>query len=163
MPSRAPKGRKCRLPDTRAKRKVANAEPLGAEPSWFEERLQEVQVGRHRPASPRIWDHEPNAAEEHLARCLRRAGLGGFQQRAYVSGYEVDFLFPEARLVVELDGLVHLDPHVRQRDRTKEAALRHRGYRVVRVECRLLRVAPDLVVRRIRDELRSGGNFPGRV
>ena len=130
--------------------------PTGREPSWFEERLQELRGPGPRESPRRIWDHEPNAAEEHLARCLRRAGLGPFQQRAYVGGYEVDFLFPGARLVVELDGLAHLDPHVRQRDRAKEAALRRQGYRVVRVQCQLLRSAPDLVVGKIRDELRSG-------
>ncbi len=154
MPPRAPRSRKSRPSDARATRRAAEAEPFGSQLSWFEERLREAQGDRRRPAAPRIWDHEPNAAEQRLAQHLRRAGLDGFRQRVHVGGYEVDFLFPDARLVVELDGLVHLDPGVRRRDRAKQVALRQLGYRVVRVECRLLRVAPDLVVRLIRDELR---------
>lgn len=46
---------------------------------------------------------------------------------------EVDFLCPEARVVIELDGLQHLtDARTYRRDRRKDALLQMHGYLVLR-------------------------------
>ncbi|HEY8425373.1 MAG TPA: DUF559 domain-containing protein [Limnochordales bacterium] len=120
--------------------------------SFFEERLREVQA-RPAPSSRPAPDHTPHAMEDRLAATLRRAGLSDFRRRVRIGVYEVDFLFPRQRLVVELDGLVHLAADVRAKDRRKDEALRQMGYRVLHVENRELVAAPDVVVHRIRRAL----------
>ena len=47
-------------------------------------------------------------------------------------GYEVDFLWPDARFVVEADGSDHLDPRRRDRDNDRDIALGRAGYLVRR-------------------------------
>ena len=47
-------------------------------------------------------------------------------------GYEVDFLWPAARFVVEADGSDHLDPLQRDRDNTRDITLARAGYLVRR-------------------------------
>ena len=51
-----------------------------------------------------------------------------------VHGYEVDFHWPEARLVVELDGYeYHGTRQAFEDDRARDAALTAAGWRVIRV------------------------------
>ena len=47
-------------------------------------------------------------------------------------GYEVDFLWPAARFVVEADGGDHLNPVQRDRDNAKDIALGRTGHLVRR-------------------------------
>ena len=50
-----------------------------------------------------------------------------------VGPYEVDFLWPEHRLIVETDGAgTHLTPTAFEQDRRRDAKLTTLGYRVVR-------------------------------
>jgi len=52
---------------------------------------------------------------------------------AQVAGYEVDFLWPERRLVVETDGIsAHLTTTAFEEDRRRDAALQIADYRVAR-------------------------------
>ena len=123
--------------------------------SFFEERLRELQGRRDRDAAgfrppP---DHQSHHMEGRLARLLRRAGLDGFRRRVPLGPYEVDFLFPRERLVVELDGFVHLASSVQAKDRRKDQELTAMGYRVLHVENRELVAAPDRVLQRIRRAL----------
>ncbi|MEZ5073957.1 MAG: type IV toxin-antitoxin system AbiEi family antitoxin domain-containing protein [Solirubrobacterales bacterium] len=53
-------------------------------------------------------------------------------------GFEVDFLWPDARLVVEADGGAHLDRAQRDRDNERDAALARAGYLVRRYSWRAL-------------------------
>jgi very-short-patch-repair endonuclease len=51
-----------------------------------------------------------------------------------VAGHEVDFFWPAARLVVEIDGFrYHASRLSFEADRRRDADLAARGYRVVRV------------------------------
>jgi very-short-patch-repair endonuclease len=61
---------------------------------------------------------------------LRDRRLDGFKFRrqASIGDYVVDFLCPEARLVVELDG----GQHSEERDARRTAFIEGRGYRVIR-------------------------------
>lgn len=53
-------------------------------------------------------------------------------------GYEVDFLWPDARFVVEADGGDHLRPAQRDRDNARDAALGRAGYLVRRYSYRAM-------------------------
>jgi very-short-patch-repair endonuclease len=69
-------------------------------------------------------------AEAKLWQCLRNRQLGNlkFRRQATVGYYVVDFLCPEKRLVVELDG----GQHSPERDAARTAKLNEAGYRVIR-------------------------------
>ncbi len=53
-------------------------------------------------------------------------------------GYEVDFLWPAARFVIEADGGDHLDPTQRDRDNTRDITLGRAGYLVRRYSSRAM-------------------------
>jgi very-short-patch-repair endonuclease len=56
-----------------------------------------------------------------------------------VLGYEVDCLWPDQRLIVELDGrATHVTARAFESDRARDAALTAAGYRVIRVTWRRL-------------------------
>ncbi|MBE3599109.1 MAG: DUF559 domain-containing protein [Limnochordaceae bacterium] len=126
------------------------------EESFFEERLRELQ-GRGRHAAHPAPDHQAHHMEDRLAGLLHKAGLGPFRRRVVLGGWEVDFLFERSRLVVELDGFVHLAAPIREKDRLKDRSLAALGYRVLHVENAELRAAPDQVLRRIRQALGRQG------
>ena len=51
-----------------------------------------------------------------------------------VAGYEVDFCYPEQRLIVELDSWTfHRDRTAFERDRARDSATTAAGFRTVRV------------------------------
>jgi hypothetical protein len=53
-------------------------------------------------------------------------------------GHEVDFLWPDARYVVEADGSDHLDPVQRDSDNDRDIALARAGYLVRRYSYRAM-------------------------
>lgn len=71
-------------------------------------------------------------AEQRLARALRAKKLK-FIQNQHVESYEVDFFFPEYRLVVEVDGYTHLSTVQNGRDSVKDRKLVEAGYLVIRL------------------------------
>lgn len=79
----------------------------------------------------------PSEPERVLWCALRASQLGvQFRRQVVVAGFIVDFFAPSARLVVEVDG-AH---HARQRgaDRRRDARLARLGFRVLRLEARLV-------------------------
>ena len=54
-----------------------------------------------------------------------------FQQHCYIAGMEVDYLLP-GKIVVEVDGYVHLLPRKRKWDIKKNKKLTSMGYKVFR-------------------------------
>ncbi|HEX6694161.1 MAG TPA: type IV toxin-antitoxin system AbiEi family antitoxin domain-containing protein [Longimicrobiales bacterium] len=72
-------------------------------------------------------------AEARLLSLIRRARLPRPRVNATMLGYEVDFLWEEQRLVVEVDGFAyHSSEKAFARDRRRDAELTTAGYNVVR-------------------------------
>jgi hypothetical protein len=65
----------------------------------------------------------------------------------------VDFLYPECRLVIEIDGATHAGPLDRMRDEARDAELRALGYDVWRIPYRQLLLRPHAVMRDLRQRL----------
>jgi very-short-patch-repair endonuclease len=85
--------------------------------------------------------------ERKLFALLRDSGLPLPHVNATVNGYEVDFHWPEQRLVVELDGFgFHADRRAFERDRVRDRRLALHGIQVVRVTPRQLDDRPFEVI-----------------
>jgi very-short-patch-repair endonuclease len=73
-------------------------------------------------------------AERRLLELSRDARLPEPETNATVLGYEVDFLWREQRLIVEVDGFAfHSTRAAFERDRRRDALLQDAGFRVLRV------------------------------
>jgi very-short-patch-repair endonuclease len=72
----------------------------------------------------------PTKAESRLRNHL--AGLG-FIHNKVVFGFIPDFTNERARIIIEVDGPVHMKEEVQARDRRKDAAFTQHGWTVVRV------------------------------
>jgi very-short-patch-repair endonuclease len=83
-------------------------------------------------ARARRMRREPTGAEAKLWSALRGQRLGGWKWRrqAPFGAFIVDFLCEEARLIVEVDGDVHVGQVVYDEDRAEY--LRRFGFRVLR-------------------------------
>jgi very-short-patch-repair endonuclease len=93
-------------------------------------------------------------AERRMLALLRAAGLPPPLVNARVGGFEVDFLWREQRLLVEVDGFrFHSSRASFERDRHRDTALAAIGYTVVRVTWRQLVGAPEAVVAQIASAL----------
>jgi very-short-patch-repair endonuclease len=89
-----------------------------------------------------------------MVRLLREAGITGFECNARIQGYEVDFLWRERNLVVEVDGWDgHSSRTAFERDRLKAATLISNGVDVMPVTGRQLRDDPEGALARVRAAL----------
>jgi very-short-patch-repair endonuclease/predicted transcriptional regulator of viral defense system len=94
-------------------------------------------------------------AEHILLTALREARLPEPEVNAPVDGVEVDLLWRDERLIVEVDDYrYHADRHAFQADRDRSNALQLRGFVVLRVTWRDLTERPAVVTARIRQALR---------
>jgi very-short-patch-repair endonuclease len=86
-------------------------------------------------------------AERRLLELIRAARLPPPRTNVRVAGHEVDVLWPDAKLVVEVDGYAfHSTRAAFQRDRRRDGELQAAGYRVLRVTWRQLADEPEAVV-----------------
>ena len=126
-------------PLRRLRRALANADYRGL----LDLAAIDVLLGRGRPGSARLRDalaeHEPRLAqtkselEVAFLELCKAAGIALPQVNVRVAGWEVDALFAEQQLAVELDGYRnHRSPAQIERDRRKELDLRAAGLRPVR-------------------------------
>ena len=94
--------------------------------------------------------------ERRFLRICREAGLPPPAVNVPGAGLEVDFLWPEARLVIKLDGYAfHRDRASFEPDRRRDAILHLAGYRVLRVTHRRLVEDAASVVAEVRTILGS--------
>ena len=110
--------------------------------------LRELLDGERGPARTR------SGAERRLLALVRRAGLPEPEVNARVGRWEVDLLWREQGLAVELDVYsTHSSPRAFERDRRKTAELEDRGLAVQRITPLGLRDRPEDALRRIAREL----------
>lgn len=123
-------------------------------------RLQDVaellKRVKGRPGAPALRalleDHQGSTvtrsgAEELFLELIRTAHLPQPRVNARTCGYEVDFLWPEQRLVVEIDGFrFHSTRRAFEHDHRRDAALRAAGFIVLRFTYDQLRREPLAVV-----------------
>lgn len=108
-------------------------------------RLRGVLADYREPAPTR------SELERSFVALVERARLPKPQVNVQVAGLEVDFCWPEAWLVVELDGRAfHTSPRQFERDRLRDAQLQRAGYRVLRVTFKRLHEDPAGVIDDIR-------------
>jgi very-short-patch-repair endonuclease len=85
-------------------------------------------------------------AERRMKLLLRQAGLPSPQTNRKIAGFQADFVWPEQRLIVEVDGYqFHGHRRAFERDRKRDAAHVLAGYRVIRITWRRLTEEPIAV------------------
>jgi very-short-patch-repair endonuclease len=93
-------------------------------------------------------------AEERFLELIRKAGLPQPEVNARICGYEVDFLWREQGLVVEIDGYrYHSTRRAFEHDRRKDAILQAAGLITTRITWRQLVREPLAVVARLARRL----------
>ena len=93
-------------------------------------------------------------AEEIMLALVRKAGLPAPELNAQLLRYEVDLLWREQRLVVEVDGIAyHGSARAFVQDRRRDAQLIAAGYRVVRFTWKDLTEQPEATLVRIAQAL----------
>jgi len=115
---------------------------------------------RSSPALRRaIEDHQEPAltrseAERRLLDLIRSAQLPPPRTNTRVGRYEVDFFWPDQRLVVEVDGFAfHSTRAAFERDRLRDANLHAAGRRVMRVTWRQIAREPEALIARLATAL----------
>ncbi|HWB69789.1 MAG TPA: DUF559 domain-containing protein [Solirubrobacterales bacterium] len=89
--------------------------------------------------------------EDRFARFCEGAGLPRPAFNVLVLGHEVDVLWPDEKLIVEVDGFeFHAHRAAFERDRRRDTARQAAGYRVLRVTHRRLEEEPESLAREIR-------------
>lgn len=82
---------------------------------------------------------------------VQRANLPIPAVQVRIEGFRVDAVWPEHRLIVELDGhATHANPAANEADRRRELILRRAGYRVVRYTWQQVTRQPDEVIADLR-------------
>jgi very-short-patch-repair endonuclease len=89
-------------------------------------------------------------AERRFLALIRKSKLPEPRVNARVHGYEVDFFWPGANLVVEVDGhAFHAAKPQRERDSTRDQILTAHGHRVLRITWHHVDTEPEALVARV--------------
>ena len=98
---------------------------------------------------------EMTRAEAMLWQVLRGNRLDGwkFKRQVPFGRYVADFSCPQARLIVELDGVVHEGAEQKLHDAARDAWFAAQGFRVLRLPNDLVLGATEIAVAHIRDAL----------
>ncbi len=101
----------------------------------------------------------PTLAEERLWEQLRDRRVGGyrFRQQHPHGPFIFDLYCAEARLIVEVDGAVHLDPQQQQRDNTRDDMCRSQGLHILRISNDEVSLQLEAVLARILATLDAAG------
>jgi very-short-patch-repair endonuclease len=88
-----------------------------------------------------------SGGERAMLRLIRAAGLPAPRTNVLVAGFKADFLWPEQRLIVEVDGYpFHGHRDAFERDHRRDIVHKNAGYEVLRFTGRQLEQEPLLVV-----------------
>jgi hypothetical protein len=127
------------------------------------ERLIERSHGRRglKPLATLLRDHRHEAPptrndfERDFLDLCKDAGLPLPVMNSIVEGYEVDALWPERKIIVELDSRAfHDNDPAFETDRVRDAVLQLAGYKVLRVTWKRLQREPAVVAGQLRQALR---------
>jgi len=89
--------------------------------------------------------------EDSFAAFARHHNLPPFEFNARVAGYEVDVLFPDQRVIVELDGYeFHGTRQAFEKDRERDATTQAAGHRTVRITWERLTEAAEREAARLK-------------
>ena len=139
---------------TKPARTLSDLRPILTEDDWERTRSRALD---HRYDLGPIGDGAVppfSVLERRLAAICRRHSLPSPLPQQVIGPYTVDFLWPEARLVVEVDDFkTHGTRGKFESDRERDTWLQLRGYRVLRFTWRMLRDRPGHVVRTLRAAL----------
>lgn len=96
-------------------------------------------------------------AEAYLWTYLKARRLKGrrFNRQFSIGNYIVDFYCHRERLVIELDGAVHMNPAARKKDRLRDRWLQGLGYKTLRFENKLVFEKPEFVLQKIAAQFSS--------
>jgi very-short-patch-repair endonuclease/predicted transcriptional regulator of viral defense system len=99
-----------------------------------------------------------SVAEERFIALIRKVGLPLPQTNVLVSGFEVDALWQEERLIAEIDGFAfHSARVVFEKDRHRDGVLTAAGYRVLRITWRQLTQEPETLLVHLAQALAGRG------
>lgn len=88
-----------------------------------------------------------STAERLMRELLHQADLPAARTRVWVAGFPADFIWPELRLIVEVDGFQsHGHRYAFERDRRRDQAHKNAGYDVIRFTWRQLTEEPFRVI-----------------
>ncbi|MGI9019854.1 MAG: DUF559 domain-containing protein [Solirubrobacterales bacterium] len=135
------------IPVTQPARTLADLRPVLSKDDW--ERVRSRALDHHFDLGALGDGAVPSFSEieERLRSLCRRHSLPSPTGQQVIGPYTVDFLWSEARLVVEVDDFrTHGPRHTFESDRERDAWLQLQGYRVVRFTWRQLRYEPARVV-----------------
>lgn len=110
-----------------------------------------------RGEAPALTRSKPEA---EILNLTRTAQLPTPRTNVLLCGHEVDFLFPEARVVFEVDGFAYHSSRASfEADCRRDGLLEAAGYRVIRVTWRQIRNERDAVLVRLGQALiqKTGG------
>jgi very-short-patch-repair endonuclease len=106
--------------------------------------------------NPRAGGPTRSEFEDAFIEFARQYGLPAPVTNTHVHGYEVDALFREQRVIVELDGAeFHLDRHAFESDRDRDADLLAAGYVTVRITWERLTHQPAREAKRLHTILKA--------
>jgi very-short-patch-repair endonuclease len=90
---------------------------------------------RHMRDAARRLRREMTWSEQRIWTMLRERQCGGlrFRRQATMGQYIVDFYCPSCRLVIEIDGSIHDEEEVKQRDIVREEVLVEMGLTILRL------------------------------
>lgn len=95
-------------------------------------------------------------AEDKLWQKVRGKKLGiKFRRQHPIDKFIVDFYCFEMKLIIEIDGGIHLNPEVKQNDEQRQTLLESFGYRFLRFTNEEVMTDIDKVLATIREELQS--------
>jgi very-short-patch-repair endonuclease len=107
-----------------------------------------------------------SALEERFLELVGRHGLPRPRAAVRIAGYEVDFYWPGAKLIVELDGFAAHGTRARfESDRRRDRALGRRGLRTIRLTATALTYEEDAIAEELAELLsrsRASSNPPSR-
>lgn len=97
------------------------------------------------------------SAEAFLWNFLKGSKLEGrkFRRQHSIERYIVDFYCPSEKLIVELDGQVHMNTSAEEYDRKREQELKDLGFTIIRFENKMVFDFLPSVLKDIKDHFKN--------